>query len=310
MKICFIGLGSMGSRHLYNMNRLLQERGISCSFDAVRSSERAISPSLQNLIGCTWSNTDDMPDDYDIVFVTNPTHLHYQTIKAVLNKTRHIFIEKPVFDKPGLDWENLPWRLDGVYYVACPLRYHRVTEWVKDFVEHNPVYAVRALCSSYLPEWRPDTDYRTCYSANAEMGGGVRIDLIHEWDYLSYLFGPPIQVSAMWGQYSNLEITSEDIALYIARYTDKLVSLQLDYFGRANRREVELLSGNEVVVGDYVKQEIRFLRSGKHISLAQTRDEMHLAELGSFLNMLVGSQMNHNPVEVAAKTLTLALGGT
>ena len=53
------------------------------------------------------------------------------------------------------------------------------------------VYSARVLCSSYLPGWRPGVDYRTVYSAHKDMGGGVTIDLIHEWDYLVELFGKP-----------------------------------------------------------------------------------------------------------------------
>ncbi len=50
------------------------------------------------------------------------------------------------------------------------------------------VYSARVLCSSYLPGWRPGVDYRTVYSAHKDMGGGVTIDLIHEWDYLWWSF--------------------------------------------------------------------------------------------------------------------------
>ena len=69
---------------------------------------------------------------------------------------------------------------------------------------------------------------------------GVSIDLIHEWDYLTWLFGFPDEVCNFRGKYSDLEIDSDDHSVYIAKYPDKQISLSLDYFGRIERREIEL----------------------------------------------------------------------
>ena len=52
-------------------------------------------------------------------------------------------------------------------------------------------------------------DYRTVYSAHKAMGGGVTIDLIHEWDYLVELFGVPDKLYNFKGTYSDLEIDSD-----------------------------------------------------------------------------------------------------
>ncbi|WP_298654045.1 Gfo/Idh/MocA family oxidoreductase, partial [uncultured Proteiniphilum sp.] len=61
------------------------------------------------------------------------------------------------------------------------------------------------------PDWRPNTDYKKSYSAKKEEGGGVSIDLIHEWDYLIYLFGFPQEVYNLQGKFSHLDINSEDL---------------------------------------------------------------------------------------------------
>ena len=43
------------------------------------------------------------------------------------------------------------------------------------------------------------------YSAHKDMGGGVSIDLIHEWDYLTYLFGMPSEIYSILDKVSDLE---------------------------------------------------------------------------------------------------------
>ena len=153
---------------------------------------------------------------------------------------------------------------------------------LKALCEREHVAAARTICSSYLPEWRPGTDYRECYSAHAELGGGVVLDLIHEWDYLSWLFGLPLETEGFCGHFSPLEITSDDVAVYAARYRDLLLSLQLDYIGRVPRRETELYCADETYVGDLIKGEVRHLRSGETETLP--KEDLYLNEMNYFLD--------------------------
>lgn len=122
------------------------------------------------------SSNMEIPEQYDVVFITNPTSMHYESIKLFANAAHAMFIEKPVFSSPDVDIDALELSAHGIYYVACPLRYHPVIQYIRDNDLCSKAYAVRAICSSYLPEWRPGTDYRICYSAHQNMGGGVDID--------------------------------------------------------------------------------------------------------------------------------------
>jgi predicted dehydrogenase len=302
-----IGLGSIGQRHLKNLHSILSEKNARFSIDAFRSQKKAVS-GIDEFIHKEYYSYNDLPDDYDVAFITNPTNLHYDTIRKVLPKARHLFIEKPVFDKTGYDINQLKLKKDNVYYVACPLRYSAVIKYLKEFVTKNNVYSVRTICSSYLPDWRPDTDYRQCYSARVEAGGGVRIDLIHELDYLQYLFGVPLNIAEYHGTYSDLEITSDDTAVYIVQYKDKLISLHLDYYGRVSRRDIELYLKDDVVIGDLINKKIRFLKSGEVISLSQERDDMQKDEIKRFFDVVDGRSENNNNIYAAYKILNLAFG--
>ena len=308
LKICMVGVGSIGSRHLKNLSELLTERGQAFQIDALRSGKRPLSEDIAALVTNVYYSATELPSDYDVVFITNPTALHYEAMQACMDKTQHMFIEKPVFDRTDYDLADLHCKADGIYYVACPLRYRRVIQYVKSLVEKREVFSARAICSTYLPDWRPGVDYRTTYSAKRELGGGVGIDLIHEWDYLCYLFGKPTQVRNFSGTYSDLEITSDDLAVYIAQYKHLLVSLHLDYFGRFDRREVELYLADEVVVGDLICNQVRFLKSGKIIDLPESRNEYQKKEIACFLDMLDGKQENHNPLSLAMDVLKITKG--
>lgn len=306
MKICMVGLGSIGLRHLRNLTSILNARGISFSVDALRSTQKQLPSDMRALLSQEYTTERELPDDYDVAFICNPTALHYETIRVMAKKAKHLFIEKPLFDQLDYDVFALNSK-DGVFYVACPLRYTRVIQYLKTFVQAHRVYSARVICSTYLPDWRPGVDYRNTYCADRKLGGGVSIDLIHEWDYLTYLFGAPQSVMNARGTYSELGLSSDDLSLYIGCYPDKLVSLYLDYFGRAERREIELYTRDDTIVGDIRKQEIRWLKSGERLALPEDRDDYQKREIEAFLDMIEGKTENHNPPEVAYKTLAIAL---
>ncbi|HVI42364.1 MAG TPA: Gfo/Idh/MocA family oxidoreductase, partial [Anaerovoracaceae bacterium] len=240
-------------------------------------------------------------------FVTNPTNLHFKTIQELAGKTTHMFIEKPIFDHGEYKISDLKLNANGVYYVAGPLRYSGVIQRLKKILSEEKIFCIRAICSSYLPDWRPDTDYRLNYSARKDQGGGVAIDLIHEWDYLSYLFGFPQAVYCMKGKYSHLEIDSEDIAVYIAAYNDKVVELHLDYFGRTPRREIEIFTDKGTITGDLIRNAISFTDDRQQILLEEDKNDIYLNEMRFFMDQISRNQ-SFNNMEYCYSVLNIALG--
>lgn len=308
-KIAIIGLGSIGTRHLYNIIHVLKERETKFMIDIIRSNtSKEINHEIQLLINKVYYSMNDVPFDYDVVFITNPTHLHLETITKFSERTRHMFIEKPVFDKVDVSINDIPQKEDSIYYVACPLRYTNVIQHLKKHIKHYQVYCARVICSSYLPEWRSNVDYRTTYSAYQSKGGGVSLDLIHEWDYLHYLFGQPQQVFNLKGKFSNLEIDSDDLSLYIAKYPKMVVEVHLDYFGRKSIREIQLFTDQDTIVADLANSEVRFLQKEETISFREQRDDFQQKEISYFFDVLEGKEENTNDLWTALQTLRTAKG--
>ncbi len=307
MKVLFVGLGSIGMRHFRDFTSLMRMDGRSFQADALRSSNTPITGVTGKSLTRVFHSTDEVPSDYDVIFICNPTSLHYDTLDALKGKASYYFIEKPVFmdiSRP-ISVLNLP--DDAVYYVACPLRFSPVLDRIKEIVDANEVAAVRAICSSYLPDWRPGTDYRQCYSARKELGGGVRLDLIHELDYLTWIFGRPDSISSVYGKYSDLEMDVEDLSFYTAVYPDKLLSLQIDYIGKPTRRAVEIvLKSGETIIGDIANGAVRFLHSGV-IERRRPAEDVRLTEMRYFIDLLDGKAENINDIYNAFNTLELAL---
>ena len=311
----FIGLGSIGSRHLKNLHTICAERGITLAADALRSSpNRPLRPGVAELLRAQFTALDAPAarGHYDLAFITNPTSLHAEALQSLRGRAGALFIEKPIFsaDQAGLDPAAL---LDPGQkaYVAAPMRWCGVMLALKKRLETGAdgrPYCARVLCSSYLPDWRPGVDYRTVYSAHKAMGGGVTIDLIHEWDYLVDLFGAPERLYNLRGQYSELEIDSDDVSLYIAQYPGMLAEVHLDYFGRGYRRSIELFTPSGSLVADFGAGTLT-LPDGAVEAYTEDVNARYLREMAYFLDYAAGPQaVSLNPPATAAQVLRLTLG--
>jgi len=288
-QIAFVGMGSIGKRHLKNVCQLLTSQGNTYTIDLYRSSmTRELSEDLKALVSNQYLCSQDVQREYDMVFITNPTSLHLETAIKFRPFTKAFFIEKPVFSSSNVE-ENVIALLDEIpSYVACPLRYNPVLQYVKQNVEQEKVISVRAMSSSYLPDWRPGQDYRETYSAHTELGGGVDIDLIHEWDYLTWIFGMPKECFVVTGRYSNLELNSIDTAIYIASNGKLSYELHLDYFGRYSQRRLDIFTHEDSIQCDLLGGKVIYLKEGKVINLNSERNAYQMAEIQHFFDMLGG----------------------
>lgn len=310
MKVCFIGLGSIGKRHLKNLIGLAKKRNIILHVDAIRSGKgRTLESEIAKEIEHSYNRIEDSPDDYDVIFLTNPTSLHYKTLIKVKNKAQSFFVEKPIFHTSQVDLSLLSFNSKQIIYIACPMRYEKTLQYVKQNVDMSDVFCARAICSSYLPKWRPGIDYRNVYSAHKEMGGGVSIDLIHEWDYLCYLLGIPEYVYSFIKKKSNLEIDSDDIAIYIGQSEKCMYEVHLDYFGREEIRQLQLFKEKTTLTVDFLKGTIWDSAREEQIELYEQRDEYQVRELEFFLDIIEGKRENTNDLQRALKVLRLAEGG-
>lgn len=308
MRICFVGIGSIAKRHISNLRQICREDNIEVSIDALRRSESGLD--CPEGISNIYMTVDDLPGGYDAIFLTNPTEYHAEMLLLLHDKGKHFFIEKPVASIRTIErLKDIPFRKGSIYYVACPLRYTDIIQYFKREIDLEKVRSVRSISSSFLPDWRPGIDYRHTYSAHKDLGGGVTTDLIHEWDYLVYLFGLPDEVKMFSGKLSNLEIDSDDYAIYIARYKKGMIlELHLDYFGRQSARTIELLTDEDSIIGDFITGEVKYLKTGKVICLNSERDNYQKRELRYFIDLINGRVNNENDILDSVRTLELTQG--
>ena len=123
--------------------------------------------------------------------------------------------------------------------------------------EKLTINEVNVYCGSYLPDWRGNVNFRKIYSAKKNMGGGVHLDLIHEIDYSTWLFGQPMETYGFMTSTSSLNIDSTDYAQYNLMYEKFVLNIKLNYFRRDTKREIEIVLEDDILVCDLLNSEIR-----------------------------------------------------
>lgn len=128
-----------------------------------------------------------------------------------------VLIEKPLASSysDGVELASELIRRSTFVQVGYNLRFSPSLRELKRRVDQEDlgeVLAVHVETGQYLPEWRPERDYRFTASAQKSLGGGALLELSHEIDYLRWIFGDVIWVSAWMGRTSALDIDVEDTA--------------------------------------------------------------------------------------------------
>jgi predicted dehydrogenase len=231
------GAGSIGRRHA----RVLRSVGCEVAVWPVRPRDGATDPDLPGARLVGDAEATGLVRGSDLVVVATDTGRHVaDTLEALDAGAARVLLEKPVApsvaDAAAL--ARHPRAAD--VWVAAPLRAHAAFRHVLSRVDDvGTPRSAHAWSQSWLPDWRPERDHRTSYSARADEGGVLR-DLVHELDYLAVLLGAPTLLGARLEHDGPLDIDAEQAATLLWSTTTATVTCRLDYVTRPATRGLAL----------------------------------------------------------------------
>jgi predicted dehydrogenase len=306
MKILMVGLGGIGQRHTRNLRAILGE---SAEFIAyrVRRQTHVVTPTMGA------DSTRNVEEEYGvrvfpsldaalaekpaIAFICNPSNLHVQATLACIRAGCDVFIEKPLSDSMvGTDeLVRAAEEQKRVAMVGYQLRFHPCLRQLAETVHSGALgnlLGVRATIGEYLPGWHPYEDYRQMYAARADLGGGVVLSQIHEFDFLYSLFGLPARVYAIGGHWSELEIDVEDTAsiLMESSVNGRPLPIQLhqDYLQSPPNRQCEVIGDRGRTVMDLHALSVTIYTRGNAIPVVHSfsgfeRNQLFIDQTNHFL---------------------------
>ena len=270
MNATVVGYGSIGKRHA----RLLEELGCEVSVVSRRNVDH---PSRYSSLDQVF---EEEPPGYVVVATRTSEHRGTLDKLVQLDFEGRILVEKPLADTPI----PLPTGIPESTFVAYNFRFHPLLNDLHDRVHGEEIISVDGYAGAFLPNWRPDRDYRETYSAHAEQGGGVIRDLSHELDYLNWLLDGWSRVAALGGQFSQLELDSDDVFILLFE-TERCpaVTLHLNYLDRGPHRTVRVNTTDHTLEADLIEETLSV--DGAIVSEYElNRDATYRAEHEAVLN--------------------------
>ena len=304
MNILIVGLGSIAKKHIAALKSLK----IEASIYALRASSNSqIEEGIENIY-----NLENLNFSFDFAIISNPTNLHFEFIERLSKFSIPLFIEKPAVHtlKNVAQLIDLLENREVITYVACNLRFHPCIIFLKDKLirENLKINEVNVYCGSYLPDWRPNVDFRKIYSANTLMGGGVHLDLFHELDYINWLFGSPKNSTSTLRNVSSLNIDAVDYANYVLEYDTFTASIILNYYRKKSKRIIEIVFDNEILEVDLINSCI--LNDNKEFVFKAPNFEIkntYIDQLNYFINCLNKNVAPMNSLRESVEILKIVL---
>jgi predicted dehydrogenase len=297
MKIAVLGLGSIGRRHLQNF----QAAGVEHLVAYDRSPEQREAARRQFPFATVVDTPEVAVGGCDGVAVCTPPDSHLELGRLAVAHGAHVMIEKP-----------LTVTTDGVeaFLRECDARGRRVLtayNWrywpplqlAERLLREDRIGAVRAARTEYayhLDAHRYPGRYRASYMADAKQGGGCLLDESHAIDYMRWLCGEIVEVSAVVEHVSGLEITSDDIADLTVRFASGAIgNIHMNLFAWNVHSHFELLGERGVLQWRRLENEVRLFDSAAnrwevYPSGGQLND-MYVEEARHFLACIRGEAM-------------------
>jgi predicted dehydrogenase len=252
MRALVVGFGSIGRRHIGNLRAL----GVEEILVFQPGSLPADAPCDLRFVASLAEGIETRPD---LAVVASPSARHMEALEPLLTAGVACYVEKPPVTTTE-DLSRLRSLLGGiarppVTFAGFNLRFlpslRRLQAMLQEGAIGNPVRA-SLQAGQWLPDWRPGRDYRVTYSASTRAGGGVILDLVHEFDMARWLFGDFEDVYALFGKLSRLELDAEDSACILLgkRSGGPIVSIGLDYVSRRRTRRYEVIGDEATLTWD------------------------------------------------------------
>ena len=319
LSVVVAGAGSIGRRHLRNLRDLGVGRLAACDPDPARRKAVADELGVAALAGLDEALDAGPPD---AVLVCSPPVSHVSQALRAVERGAHVFVEKPLAHSlAGV--EELAARARAAaraVQVGYNLRFHPGIRQLKGLVDAGAVGRVLWLHGEFgfdLREWRPGRDYRTNYSARADLGGGIILDASHEIDYVLWLLGQPTEVVCMAGKVSGLEMDVADCATVLLRFPGggpadgPQADIHMDCVQRVRRRACRIAGTEGTLVWDYDEREIQVFRAARkqweRLPYRFEENDMYVAELRHFLDCVLGRATPLVGLDEGRRALAVAL---
>ena len=181
MKILFVGLGSIGQRHLQNIKKIfpksflyaLRKKNKSL---VIKNTKLIKNKKLEKTFNLKIINNYNQAKRLkpDLVLICNPTNLHFRDTNFFVQNKINVFVEKPIIANLNKIKKLISKikKLKVSTMIGYQLRFHPMIKFVKNLIfkrRYGRVINASFKNLSYLPDYHPYEDYSKSYAAKKKM---------------------------------------------------------------------------------------------------------------------------------------------
>jgi len=236
-----VGCGMIGQIHADGLRRLVEDGEIRAVAAADPSEEARTAANRNCPFARLHADAAAVIGDpeVDAVMITAPTATHRDLVLATVAAGKPLFCEKPLAPTFEVVRELAAAVAPVPAQVGFHSRFHPLHNHLRRIVASGEVggamgYTLRD--DQYWPTGDIVDGHSSWRSRRAEAGGGALLEhSIHSVDILTWLFGPPIRVSAVSRRVFGYDV--EDVAALVLEHRSGVVGTLLTIFNGVRGRE-------------------------------------------------------------------------
>ncbi|HUQ68231.1 MAG TPA: Gfo/Idh/MocA family oxidoreductase [Planctomycetaceae bacterium] len=310
MKVLVAGLGSIGRRHLANVRRVMPQAEIV----ALSSRGRAVN-GFDDADCVVTSLAEALNYGVDAAIVATPATMHVPICTELLQAGADVLVEKPLSHAwDGVrELTRLVHRTERILMVGYTLRFHPLVQLLKNEIAAGTigrVLSARFEVGQYLPDWRPQIDFRESVTARPDLGGGALLELSHEIDYAQWILGPIANVQGHLSRQADWNLAIDDCVEMVAEFERGPVgTIHLDLLQRVAQRSCRVIGAEGTLEWDQQSQTVRRFLAATNSwevlgsSAGLDRNQMYLDELSHFFTSIATRSESLNTLAGAVDTL-------
>lgn len=314
-KILVVGCGGIGERHIRVLSGMNNISLSICDF-MPNVLERLQSQYRISNAYASWRTID--LEEYDIVVISTPAHLHVSMMMDALAANCHILCEKPLaLSLSGIEQlQELSRQKNKTVGIAYVYRSMPGFAHLRRCVlagEIGPIKSVSVVVGSDYPYYRPD--YRDIYYSNPAKGGGALHDAVsHMINYVEWCIGPIESIYCIARHLVLPDVDVEDTVGCMMTFSnsDAIGTLSLNQFQKPYGLRIDFCGTEGVLCLDGESHAIGICKESGGLfdwikPMNRTRDEYHALQFENFFRAIDCNEPFVCTLEQAEATLRTIL---
>lgn len=278
MKIVQIGVGGWGKNHA----RILSSLGVLsavCDIDEQRAKEFGKKYSVNH-----YNSFTDLleSEEFDGAFVVTPTSTHTEIAAKLIDKKKHVFVEKPMTYKSEEGSELAKLAEKRKIKLTCGFieRFNPAVDIVKNYLNEKK-YGNLVMLEFHRENRMP---------LHVKDVGIIYDTSVHDIDTANWLFGEmPVVVFARAGQINH---NHEDFANVMLGYKNgRTAIISSNWITPKKVRTFSAVCTEAVITSDFISQEIKIEKNEDTEIPRKEKKEPLLLEIENFLRAIEGKSL-------------------